>query len=205
MQTQLIDRRPAWGGYSWDPRKHCTKWDSQFHSRLTVAFTKSILLFVKHQKYINVKKHYFKNFARASTFNVSTFGVVNASENAEKATSNFRQYNTAKQRNTKPRSCTCMCTLLYLCRYWLARCAWRSSLRWANATYNGLPEMMRLFMSVTAFVASSGLLKQTKPNPLDRPFSVITLMQKHMHANVQTHSCCAVTVVDICAQTAMDN
>lgn len=34
--------------------------------------------------------------------------------------------------------------------------------------------MIRPFISVTAFVASSGELKQTKPNPLERPPSVIT-------------------------------
>ena len=76
---------------------------------------------------------------------------------------------------------TCMCTLLYLCKYWLARWACRSSLRCANATYNGFPAMMRLFISVTAFVASSGLLKQTKPNPFDRPLSIITLLQQHLY------------------------
>ena len=37
--------------------------------------------------------------------------------------------------------------------------------------------MMRPFISVTALVASSGLEKQTKPNPLLRPSSHITLAE----------------------------
>jgi len=46
-----------------------------------------------------------------------------------------------------------------------------------NATYNGLDTMIRPFISVTAFVASSGEEKQTNPKPLLLPSSHITLAE----------------------------
>lgn len=61
-----------------------------------------------------------------------------------------------------------------LCMYLLVRIALRSSLRWARATYSGLVATILPFISVTAFVASSGEEKQTKPKPLLWDPSVIT-------------------------------
>lgn len=61
-----------------------------------------------------------------------------------------------------------------LCMYLFVRMALRSSLRWARATYSGLVAIILPFISVTAFVASSGEEKHTKPKPLLWPLSVIT-------------------------------
>jgi len=72
---------------------------------------------------------------------------------------------------------TCMRSPDTRCMYCWLRCALRSSLRWANATYSGFETRMRPFISVTALVASSGELKHTKPNPFDRPPSYITWLQ----------------------------
>ena len=69
---------------------------------------------------------------------------------------------------------TCMRSPDARCIYCWLRCALRSSLRCANATYRGFDTKIRPFISVTAFVASSGELKQTKPNPFDLPPSYIT-------------------------------
>lgn len=65
-----------------------------------------------------------------------------------------------------------------LCMYLLVRIALRSSLRWARATYSGLVATILPFISVTAFVASSGEEKQTKPKPLLWDPSVITYRKK---------------------------
>lgn len=60
------------------------------------------------------------------------------------------------------------------CMYLLVRMALRSSRRCASATYSGLVATILPFISVTAFVASSGDEKQTKPKPLLWGPSVIT-------------------------------
>lgn len=74
-----------------------------------------------------------------------------------------------------------------LCMYLLVRMALRSSLRWASATYSGLVAMILPFISVTAFVASSGEEKQTKPKPLLWEPSVITCGRQR--SGVEVYPC----------------
>lgn len=69
-----------------------------------------------------------------------------------------------------------------LCMYLFVRIALRSSLRWARATYSGLVATILPFISVTAFVASSGEEKQTKPKPLLWEPSVITYRKQNVHS-----------------------
>ena len=69
---------------------------------------------------------------------------------------------------------------------WLWACAncWlRTSLRCANATYKGFPASILPLISVTALVASSGVLKQMKPNPRDSPLSVRMTRAEVMEPN----------------------
>merc|ERR1719174_286252 len=64
----------------------------------------------------------------------------------------------------------------YRCR----RRSWRASRFSARPTYKGLPLTTFKCISVTAFVASSGDAKHTKPNPLQRPLSSFMDMQDVM-------------------------
>merc|ERR1719465_378597 len=81
----------------------------------------------------------------------------------------------------------------------LKRCerrATRCSRCSAKPTYRGLPLTIFRCISVTAFVASSGVEKQTNPKPFDVPLSSVAHFADVIFPNVQKSSFSFSSVID---------